>query len=117
MIYAFVICSSIQRRAGLIDEALWSYLLRGAGIFDRTDQPPKPECLQSFVSDAAWDLVYCLTRSAVDDRGDRSRGTISRMDEESKGQIEAVSDRPVSSQAQVRATPEARTASGLGSTG
>jgi dynein heavy chain len=107
IIYAFLICSSIQRKAGLVDEAHWSYLLRGAGIFDRTDQPPKPECLQSFVPDAGWDLIYCLTRSAIDDRN-MTRSAMSHMNEESKGQIEAISERPVSSQGPARATPQSR---------
>ena len=68
IIYAFIISTSIQRKAGLIDETLWSYLLKGAGIFDKTDQPPKPDCLQGFLSDSGWDLIYCLTRDAIEEK-------------------------------------------------
>ena len=37
MIYSFLICSSIKREAKEIDETQWSLLLRGAGIFNKTD--------------------------------------------------------------------------------
>lgn len=49
VVYAFLICVSIQKRLGKVDPAQWNYLLRGAGIFDKTQLPQKPESLY-FVS-------------------------------------------------------------------
>lgn len=36
LIYSFLICTSIKRKNKDINEICWSYLLRGAGMFDRT---------------------------------------------------------------------------------
>ena len=63
IIYALLICSSIKRKAELIHEVHWSLLLRGAGIYNKTNQPEKPEELSGFVTDAAWDLIYCLQQA------------------------------------------------------
>ena len=59
IVYAFMIATNIQRRMKLIDPDLWNLLLRGAGIFDKSNMPKKPESL-NFVSDASWELVYCI---------------------------------------------------------
>lgn len=37
LLYSFLICTSILRKAGLINELSWSLLLRGAGIFNRSE--------------------------------------------------------------------------------
>jgi dynein heavy chain, axonemal len=37
LIYSFLICSSIKREAKEINETHWSLILRGAGIFNKTD--------------------------------------------------------------------------------
>lgn len=59
LIYSFLICSSIKREAKQINETHWSLILRGAGIFTKTDQPNKPEKL-NFISDSDWDIIYSL---------------------------------------------------------
>ena len=60
VVYAFTIATSIFRQRGVIDPAFWSYLLRGAGIFDKTEMPAKPESLSAVAPDA-WELLYCLS--------------------------------------------------------
>ncbi len=60
LIYSFLICSSIQRQAKHISDPCWNLLLRGAGIFNRAEQPPRPESLARIVPDLSWDLAYCL---------------------------------------------------------
>jgi dynein heavy chain, axonemal len=57
LLYSFLICTSIQRKAGHINELAWSFLLRGAGIFNKSEQPQKKV---SFLSEAQWDLAYCV---------------------------------------------------------
>jgi hypothetical protein len=39
LIYSFIICSSIKRAANQINQQVWNLLLRGAGIFDKSNQP------------------------------------------------------------------------------
>jgi hypothetical protein len=41
LLYSFLICTSIQRKEGNINELGWSFLLRGAGIFNKAEQPAK----------------------------------------------------------------------------
>lgn len=60
LIYSFLICTSIKRKAGNINEVAWNYLLRGAGLFNKSDQPPRPEGSNHFMTDAGWDIAYCL---------------------------------------------------------
>lgn len=62
VVYAFIISSSIQRKADSIKPALWNYLLRGAGIFDKSEMPEKPESLPT-ITNAAWELLYVLSKS------------------------------------------------------
>lgn len=45
VVYAFTIATSIKRKLGVIDTAIWNFLLRGAGIFDKSEMPAKPDCL------------------------------------------------------------------------
>ena len=40
---------------------MWNYALRGAGLFDKSEMPPKPEHLPT-VSKDAWELLYCLSK-------------------------------------------------------
>jgi dynein heavy chain len=42
MIYSFLICTSIERNSKNIDSQCWNFLLRGAGIYDKADQPENP---------------------------------------------------------------------------
>jgi dynein heavy chain len=51
MIFSFIICTSILRNADQIDEICWNYLLRGAGIFDSSEQPPMPKNLKHVLSE------------------------------------------------------------------
>ena len=60
MVYAFTIATAIARKTGAIDAVFWGYLLRGAGIFDKTDMPEKPESLSAVAQDA-WELLYRLS--------------------------------------------------------
>ena len=62
VVYAFIICTSIQRKLGLIKPELWNFLLRGAGIFDKTELPEKPQLLTTLTQDS-WDLFYILGKS------------------------------------------------------
>ena len=60
VVYAFTIATSIKRKLGVINPAFWNYLLRGAGIFDKTEMPEKPDCLSTVAQDA-WELLYRLS--------------------------------------------------------
>ncbi len=42
VLFSFLICTSINRNSGKINENLWSTLLRGAGIFNKAQQPENP---------------------------------------------------------------------------
>jgi dynein heavy chain len=66
LIYSFIICSSIQRANSKINEQLWNFLLRGAGIFDKSFQPRKPAKCESFITNVSWDLIYCLQMEYAD---------------------------------------------------
>lgn len=59
MIYSFLICTSILRNANeIIDDASWNFFLRGAGVFDKTNQPENP--LPEILKQDEWDLAYAL---------------------------------------------------------
>jgi dynein heavy chain, axonemal len=60
LIYSFIICSAIKRAENKINSQLWNLLLRGAGIFDKSNQPEIPAAVKSFINRATWDLIYCL---------------------------------------------------------
>ena len=60
LIYSFIIGTSIQRNGGVINDVHWNLLLRGAGIFDKSAQPPRPRSVEGFISDAQWDIIYSL---------------------------------------------------------
>ena len=70
--YAFSIATAIQRKQGVIGSALWNYLLRGAGIFDKSEMPEKPESLSSVTQDA-WELLYCLSTFEYDSESPASQ--------------------------------------------
>jgi len=59
LIYSFMICTSILRKEGKINEVSWNYLLRGAGIQGKAENPSKPEAA-TFITDGNWDLVCAL---------------------------------------------------------
>lgn len=56
-----MISTSINKNSGILSEQLWSILLRGAGIFDKSKQPPNPN--KDIISAIAWDLAYYLDTS------------------------------------------------------
>jgi hypothetical protein len=37
--------------------------LRGAGLFNKEGQAPRPEGSQHFLTEISWDLAYCLETS------------------------------------------------------
>ncbi len=37
LIYSFLICTSIKRKSKSINEVCWNYLLRGAGLYNKSD--------------------------------------------------------------------------------
>jgi hypothetical protein len=49
---------SINKQLGLVADDLWSMLLRGAGVIDRSKVPPNPDKI--LISSVGWDLVYAL---------------------------------------------------------
>lgn len=57
LVYAFIISTSISKDECKLDLGLWDLFLRGAGIFDKSEMPVKPENLP-FISDASWELIY-----------------------------------------------------------
>jgi len=42
VLFSFLICTSINRNSGKIKEALWSTLLRGPGVYNKSLQPENP---------------------------------------------------------------------------
>ena len=57
-IYSFLICTSIERNKDNIDSTSWNFLLRGAGIYDKSDQPMNP--FSKYIKEESWDLLYAL---------------------------------------------------------
>jgi len=57
LIYSFLIAANIKRQAKILSEALWGVFLRGAGLFDKEEQPSLPDPL---ISQIGWDLAYYL---------------------------------------------------------
>lgn len=66
LLYSFLICTSIKRQASEINETAWTFLLRGAGIYNKAAQPLRPTAIASLVSEGAWDLAYCMQQSLPD---------------------------------------------------
>lgn len=52
LIYSFLICTSIKRKNNDINETCWNYLLRGAGIINKDEQPEREDVVASFLSEA-----------------------------------------------------------------
>ena len=57
LIFSFLIATNIKRQAKLLNDALWGVFLRGAGIFDKEDQPVCPDAI---IPAIGWDLAYYL---------------------------------------------------------
>ena len=41
-------------------------MLRGAGLFNKAEQPTKPQSVAHFMSEAAWDLAFCASKLVPD---------------------------------------------------
>lgn len=66
LIYSFLICISIKRNKSLIDEASYNLLLRGQGIFDKSEQPNYADFkeIHDIMTEQQWDLAYCMQLTA-----------------------------------------------------
>ena len=58
VLFSFLICTSINRNSGKINEQLWGTMLRGAGVMNKAHQPENPS--PSMISLIGWDLAYYL---------------------------------------------------------
>ena len=69
--FSFLICSSIQRKSGMVGNDAWNYLLRGPGLVSEQEieegEEGGPTMLENplpkFISREAWDLVAALENS------------------------------------------------------
>ena len=58
-IYSFLICTSIRRNSGQINQQVWSVLLRGAGLLDAEQARNKPEVPDTkLLTQIGWDVIY-----------------------------------------------------------
>ena len=62
IIFSFLICTSIYKNNGMIDEMSYNMLLRGQGVYDKTHQPEYYEHKQvhDILTEQQWDLAYCM---------------------------------------------------------
>lgn len=58
LIYSFLISTSINKDAGILDAAKFAVLLTGAGIMDRNAVPPNPD--KDRIQQGSWELAYYL---------------------------------------------------------
>lgn len=58
LIFSFLISTSINKQAKILDELLFGVFLRGAGVMDKSKQPPNPD--KEKLGNLAWDLAYYL---------------------------------------------------------
>lgn len=58
VLFSFLMCTSINRNYNKINESLWSCLLRGAGIMNKSNMPENPS--PSLITQLAWDLAYYI---------------------------------------------------------
>ncbi len=58
VLFSFLMATSINRNSQKINENLWSTLLRGAGIINKTVQPENPA--PSMIPQIGWDLAFYL---------------------------------------------------------
>lgn len=42
----------------LLDNASWNFILRGADVYDKSDQPRNP--LAEHLSETAWNMLYAF---------------------------------------------------------
>lgn len=58
VLFSFLMCTSINRNNGIINDQLWSCLLRGAGIMNKTNMPENPS--PGLITQNGWDMAYYL---------------------------------------------------------
>ncbi len=58
LIYSFLISSSINKKAGLLQDNNWSVFLRGAGIYDKSEFKETPDI--NVINVLSWDLACYL---------------------------------------------------------
>lgn len=56
--FSFLICSSINKKSGLLSELAWSVFLRGCGVYDKSKIPANPD--KTVISVSSWDLAFYL---------------------------------------------------------
>lgn len=65
LIFSFLICTSVRKNEGTVDECSYNLLLRGPGLYDKADQPDyraSPE-IHDILSEQQWDLAYCIQQT------------------------------------------------------
>jgi hypothetical protein len=62
LIYSFLICTSIRKNSGSIDDSSYNLLLRGQGVFDRSGQLDYRDyqLIHEVLSESQWDLAYFM---------------------------------------------------------
>src|SRR5688572_14793652 len=68
VLFSFLMCTSINRNSGKINEQLWSCLLRGAGIMNKANMPDNPS--PSLITLNGWDLA-CYIQLIFPERFDK----------------------------------------------
>jgi len=61
LIYSFLISSSINKLAKILSPALFSILLKGATVKDRSKMPANPYVER--ISNVSWELAYYLDQN------------------------------------------------------
>eukprot|EP00931_Biecheleriopsis_adriatica_P066335 TRINITY_DN4071_c0_g1_i5.p1 TRINITY_DN4071_c0_g1~~TRINITY_DN4071_c0_g1_i5.p1 ORF type:complete len:3484 (+),score=878.42 TRINITY_DN4071_c0_g1_i5:1149-10454(+) len=76
---SFMIATALQRHFGEVQPQEWSLLLRGLGLLDMSQKPPKPD--SNFVSDKMWDFVYGIQQLSNDRCPDLCEHVAEHVDE------------------------------------
>lgn len=71
IIFSFLICTSIYKNSGLIDDMSYNLLLRGQGVYDKTEQPDyyQHREIHDVLTEQQWDLAYCMQLKLKDQFG------------------------------------------------
>jgi dynein heavy chain len=81
-IFAFLICTSINKNYGKIQEGHWNILLRGAGPVSAEQErvrPTNPD--NKLISSMGWDLLYFTECSDAENFGSLTNSIITNFDE------------------------------------
>jgi len=77
LLFSFLICVQVMRRAGTVTDAQWSLLLRGAGLSENPAENPADDVL----SEASWNLVSALEAAMPGKFGGLGSHLSGRIDE------------------------------------